>query len=717
MSQADSLTLHVAFFKNKLDNDPKPVCIPWEKLAVRLTQHQERTDKDGPLWSPAHYLPSAKRANAGVMGITAAVGDFDDGASWEEVASKVDGYEYVAHSTFSNDPEHPKFRVVIPFCTPVMRQDWPAIKARIDYHVFGLASDPAAKDASRIYYLPSCPPDALRFAQRHEGQLLDPRALPEVPERERTASTKAGEGRCALGRAALDFVANGAPLLTQRTRALAATRNYLAAGYSVADTAAAIWRGFQACQQIPEKGPWTYADAEFIATNLFNNPPSVIDIRTRTVIEDGPVPSGFTRIGMGYTCEFPASHIKFTVDHIRRSSEGLSGEVLVEAELPTIPQHLHWARLNMSSTSARSTLQKFLASRTQGIQIDWTTMLEILCRKVALSEREGEPFADVGLDDPEEATWLVQDYAPLGEAMTVYGDGGVGKSMLSLAVAMSIKSGLEFVPGFTPLSTGEALYLDWEAGRARINARMQALCRGLGVPPFKIRYRRCHGPFVDQIEEVLLECDQHNVIFVVVDSVEMAISGSGNDAGDPNEKVTKLHSGLRWLKATTALVDHISAAGAGTTGGAGKPIGGVAKRNLARMVYEMRKATNVGEGSMHVALYNTKRNDDGPLLRPRGIKIEYGPGLVRYGRDDITDAALVEGMTVPDQIDALLRGQSRSRKFIVDNVKGKAGTIDTALSRGTDKGNDSRWIRLPNGDYGLPEKRRESFRVVEEIPF
>ncbi len=715
-ADAPSITLQTAFFAHKQDNTPRPCCLAWEQLAARLCRHDERAEKDGPLWSPTHYVDGLKRANNSVLGLTAAVGDFDNGTSLEEVKDRLQNYEYVAHSTYSSEPEHPKFRVVIPFTRPVGRMDWPDIKARIDAHVFGLANDPAAKDASRIYYLPSCPPGSLRFAERHRGRMLDPRALPEAPKAERpAASDEQGEARLPLGKAALDFVANGAPIGQQRARALAAARNYLTAGHSVSGTAAALWRGFQVCEQEPDREPWTEEDAEAIAADIASKPGPPIDIRSRLVIEDGPVPSGFRKVGMGYVCEFPASHITFTVDHIRRNSEGMSGEVLVEAELPTIPRHLHWARLNLSSTSARGTLEKFLAKRTQGIDIPWTTILETICRKIALSEREGEPFVDVGTDDPETLTWLVQDFAPLGEAMTVYGDGGVGKSLLSLAIALSVKTGLEFVPGFTPLKIGEPLYLDWEAGAARVNARCQALCRGMGVPPVQIRYRRCVGPLSDQAEEILKECDDRNVVLAVVDSVEMAVSGTGAEGSDPNDKVVRLHSAIRLLNTTSILVDHMSAASMGnTSNAASKPIGGVFKRNLARMAYEMRKANNIPDSALHVALYNTKRNDDGALFHPRGLNVEFGRGIARYSRDDISDVGLVEGMSVPEQIEHLLRDGSRRKVFIMETVKGKPGTIEQALIRGV----GSRWLKLPSGEYGLPESRPDSNLVqVSEIPF
>jgi hypothetical protein len=74
-----------------------------------------------------------------------------------------------------------------------------------------------------------------------------------------------------LGRMAWDFVSNGAPIGSQRTRALAATRNYLGAGYSIENTASKIWEGLKACECIASD-PWTYKHAFDMAVDLSNNP-------------------------------------------------------------------------------------------------------------------------------------------------------------------------------------------------------------------------------------------------------------------------------------------------------------------------------------------------------------------------------------------------------------------------------------------------------------
>lgn len=277
-----SLKIPIATFSNKADNRPRSLVVAWPELVKMLSDHLERPTKDGPLWSPTKYGPDATRGNNFVLEVTAAVGDFDDGASWEEVAERLAPYEYVAHSTYSFEPEHPKFRVVIPLTRPVPGHLWPAAKAKIDYHVFCLASDPAAKDASRIYYRPSCPPGALRFNQHHQGEALDVDALPDVPQSHVTRnSPDVGDipthPQLSLSKRALEFVANGAPIGQQRKMAVVAARSYLSVGYSVEDAAAAIWRGLQASPQQDGREPWTQADAMAIAVSVAKSPPTPLE--------------------------------------------------------------------------------------------------------------------------------------------------------------------------------------------------------------------------------------------------------------------------------------------------------------------------------------------------------------------------------------------------------------------------------------------------------
>jgi hypothetical protein len=173
----------VAFFASRTDNHPRQRTVRWPQLVDRLQQFDEREAKDGPLWSPTLYLPEARRGKDGVHSVSCAVGDFDTGIDLYEIVPRLQerGLAWVAHTTHSHLVEHPKFRVIVPFSRPVPAVEWPATWTRLAHHLFGLALDPAAKDASRIYYLPSHAPGAEHGAFAVEGEALDPASLPDVP--------------------------------------------------------------------------------------------------------------------------------------------------------------------------------------------------------------------------------------------------------------------------------------------------------------------------------------------------------------------------------------------------------------------------------------------------------------------------------------------------------------------------------------------------------
>ncbi|MDP2953016.1 MAG: hypothetical protein Q8O76_06850, partial [Chloroflexota bacterium] len=272
-ADAPSVNLYITCctFENKADNNPKPWNIEWAKLAKVLSAHKVRADKDGRLWSPTVYRNGSGRGNEGVEAITAAVGDFDTGLlTHEDILPRIAPYEHVAHSTHSHTPSHPKFRVVIPFTRPVPVADWPDIKARVDEHLFRMAADAAAKDPARMYYLPSCPAQAEHFAHHNPGELLDPYTLPPASRPAVTAESapQSDERTTHLGKAALIFVAHGAPIRQQRDSALRAARNHLSSGYSEEETIEAIWQGLQASPKDPARGAWSKDEAIAIVLDL-----------------------------------------------------------------------------------------------------------------------------------------------------------------------------------------------------------------------------------------------------------------------------------------------------------------------------------------------------------------------------------------------------------------------------------------------------------------
>ncbi|MHB1006587.1 MAG: DNA primase family protein [Chloroflexota bacterium] len=274
----------IAEFHNKADNLPKTRVLTWAQLVNKMSTHQERPTKDGPLFSPVRYRPQTKRANANVQSIVLAVGEWDGSEPYVEVAQRLRaaGYAFAAYSTYSNTPEREHFRVVIPLTQEVQASDWRGgarIWARISKHIFGGTNEPHDGDEARMYYWPACLPAALRFVDHSDGRALDAYSLPEAPAE--PVVTLSGNGHrqpepgelsgLPVGRMALKFIALGAPLGEQRKAACAAARNLKEAGWSVDRIADALWRGFQASHQ-DHNNPWTCDHARQIAEDIDEKP-------------------------------------------------------------------------------------------------------------------------------------------------------------------------------------------------------------------------------------------------------------------------------------------------------------------------------------------------------------------------------------------------------------------------------------------------------------
>lgn len=182
----------ISIFNNKSDNLPQQVVRSWPLLCQRFATPVVRQEKDGPLFSPARFVPQKRRA-ANVVEVSMLVLDCDHGIRSKEhllTALRVSGGKhplaqlprfafaiYSTHShrqvTASNPQGEPRYRVVIPLAGPVPAEQFPALwlwAASIP----GLHVDPQAKDASRIFYTPAKFCDEAPYEWHVEpGEFLD----------------------------------------------------------------------------------------------------------------------------------------------------------------------------------------------------------------------------------------------------------------------------------------------------------------------------------------------------------------------------------------------------------------------------------------------------------------------------------------------------------------------------------------------------------------
>lgn len=183
--------LCVAYFRHVRDN--VPVCreVTWSRLCRVLSTHTERAHKDGALWSPTAYQPDHGRGQANVLRLSCLVADVDSGADYatvDRVAMMLADFAFVIHSSHSHTEDAAKFRVVTPLAEDVPAADWGRVWDRwqTTFAHLRVKLDPACKDPSRIYYLPSHPPGAEHFAFSNEGSFFEMDFMPEVDYKART---------------------------------------------------------------------------------------------------------------------------------------------------------------------------------------------------------------------------------------------------------------------------------------------------------------------------------------------------------------------------------------------------------------------------------------------------------------------------------------------------------------------------------------------------
>lgn len=379
----------------------------------------------------------------------------------------------------------------------------------------------------------------------------------------------------------------------------------------------------------------------------------------------------------------PELATELAVDRLARRSGEVHGELTVSCGLPgtrSTDGHLHQARFNLSSTTARGTLAKVLVARSGASDVDWQDLLEDFCRRVLMAERQGEPVEYVG-DRPQRIApaWRLDPILPHDKPTILYGEGGTGKSTLATAIAVSVETGVAVIEGWIPRRAA-VLYLDWETSADDVDEHVKAIAAGANIPGHvRLRYRRCFGPLADQTDEIARLVAEHAIGLVIVDSVGMA-SGSSSDGADASESAIRLFGAFRAIATTVLAIDHVSKADTDPSKPA-RPYGSVYKTNLARATFELRRATPMGDIA-RIGVFNTKSNVR-RLLSPIGLEIEHSDeGVIRYQPFDIAgDAELGRKASVWDRARAVLIDGDMSDEELAEELEIKANVLRATLSR------------------------------------
>jgi hypothetical protein len=254
---------------------------------------------------------------------------------------------------------------------------------------------------------------------------------------------------------------------------------------------------------------------------------------------------------------------------------------------------------------------------------DWKHRLTQMAYYCLQGIRTGEPIIDLATREaPAEPRQAITDIAWEGMPTVIYGPGGVGKSILGLAFANAVHSGLP-IAGLEAIR-GNALILDYETAWDETWRRSAAILAGAGLDKTRmVYYRFCTSPLAQDIQSLKRQIAEKDISFVVVDSVGPACGGDPELASSAITYFTALRALSSVDRPVTTLsIAHVRK----NDSDSGGPFGSVYWTNLPRAVFEIKKGQRENTNFVEIGMYHTKTNV-GKLLSPKGFRVTWSDGI------------------------------------------------------------------------------------------
>lgn len=185
----------IVFYAHKQDHNPEYETLPWESAdeasasIVDLFSEHELTDcvpcpggqqcakKNGLAYSPGVPRRGTTRRDENTEFVSLLVFDIDHVSQMalRELSVRMAHLEMLVSSTHSHQwggPDDCCVRLILPLQRQLKPDEFRVVYRQVSAR-FKIASDPAAKDPSRLYFLPSAPAGSTPIAIHQRGALLD----------------------------------------------------------------------------------------------------------------------------------------------------------------------------------------------------------------------------------------------------------------------------------------------------------------------------------------------------------------------------------------------------------------------------------------------------------------------------------------------------------------------------------------------------------------
>ncbi len=376
--------------------------------------------------------------------------------------------------------------------------------------------------------------------------------------------------------------------------------------------------------------------------------------------------------GVGYALRIPDLSITFDLTRVRAKFDATCGLLTVRARFAgarTVGDDIiSSADFDLSNMKARQDRARYLHERARADEIDWVGLVEELCQRVLEHEQRGEPIVSLqSIPAPAEATSELEaaGLPVLNRLPTIwFGDGGCGKSYLSLYAAIDLAQQGQNV-----------LYCDWEFASEDHAQRLRQIVGHVPAIP-NLFYRRCQTPLAHDVSFLSQAIHQHKISFLICDSVGFACGGKPEDS----DSALKYFSAVRALGSIGSLhIAHINKSEQGDQ----KPFGSVFWSNGARSIWYVKRseAESGGTGDFTTALYHRKANT-GRLQQARAMRFQFVGTEVRIFPTDISNHEdLSDKTSLSERIIGRLKHGSMTAPDLAAELEAKEGSVRRFLNR------------------------------------
>ena len=357
------------------------------------------------------------------------------------------------------------------------------------------------------------------------------------------------------------------------------------------------------------------------------------------------------------------------VDRLYEDSHySVTAELTLRSTEPGHSGHIHQARANLTSTSARVTLANRLAKNSL---LPWDSIIEQVWVLVLAAHREGEPLVQLSdMEMPTSAPYTLWPWLQARQATVAFGAGDSGKSYLALYFATLVATGIS-QHDLRP-EQGNVLYLDYETDRDTTWERLNRITAGLDLPiPETLFYRYQYQSLANDIEQIQRHVLENKISLVVIDS-------AGPATGEPEsaQMTTEYFRALRSLQTTTLTVAHIAKNGKDSD-----PFGSVFWRNLPRSNLRIMADHEPGVPEFTIGLQHTKSNNQA-RVQAQGYTLKFSEDDVIFKPCDLaTIPDLSKTVSLTQRIRSPLSYGALPFAELVETLEEPAPSVRTALNR------------------------------------